>query len=86
MDGTSTLINLLAGSGSLPPGGAAGDLMYYDGANWISKTIPIPFNFTAQDISHDATLNYVIPVKHLLKTITIENITAHQVQILTVTP
>ena len=82
MDGTTTLINLLGGNGSLPPGEAAGDFMWFDGANWISKTIPLPFNFNADNITHDAVLSYVIPAKHLLKTITIQNTTVNPVQIL----
>ncbi len=82
MDGTTTLINLLGGTGSLPQGGAAGDFMWFDGANWISKTVPLPFNFTAENISTDALLSNVIPVKHLLNTITVENTTVNPVQIL----
>jgi hypothetical protein len=85
MDGTTTLINLLAGNGSLPPGNAAGDFMWFDGANWISKTVTVPFNFTAENISHDVLLNYVIPVKYLLKTITIENTTANPVSVIITT-
>ncbi len=85
MDGDSTLINLLAGNGSLPEGEAAGDLLYFNGTNWISKTVPIPFNFAAENISDNALFDDVIPLKHLLKTISIENKTALPVNIVITT-
>lgn len=85
MDGDSTLINLLVGDGSLPAGVAAGDLMYFDGTDWVSRTIPIPFNYASEDITDDTLFADVIPASHLLKTISLQNTSDNPVQVVITT-